>query len=215
MTVWAKIEATLSSTGMQVKPVVQPSPISMPPPPPPVKLKVKPMRSVTIEEPLPMAPPPVPVRKISIAIPSHAPRPPLPPAPGPSDTRKRKDSARPSDLDDMLGAEVDAMEKAHQPTSAIAELLEQPKSKKVKLPRQISPEKPRLPVEPPKKAKPRVEEEVRYISAPGYEQPRPPSDLPPTIGNSMPFRPKRARPLVASLMKDPQAFLVSRGKGFS
>jgi hypothetical protein len=44
---------------------------------------------------------------------------------------------------------------------------------------------------------------------PAYVSPVPPADLPPTGNNVMPFRPKRARNLVSTLLKDPNAIYVS------
>lgn len=88
-----------------------------------------------------MAPPPVPSgRKPSISITTKL----LPPGSmlTPVDqhrhvekiSKKRKDATRlPGNIDDMLGEEIDAMDRAHQ-TDAFDALLEAPKSKKPKLP---------------------------------------------------------------------------------
>jgi hypothetical protein len=135
----------------------------------------------------------------------------------------------------MLGEEVDAMERAHHPDD-FEDLLEQPKSKKIKLPasRTASPQKaaePRLPfpsapTEPghltaatePKKASSRTLLDSNSVStAPpalattqtaAYTQPQPPVDLPPTVQNNMPLKMKRSRSLLTTLAKDPNAYLV-------
>ena len=203
--------------------------------PAPLKLKVKPAKSVTIDnKPTelvpPMAPPPVP--------------------------KKRKEPSKSiSDLDDMLGAEVDAMSRSGRDnvSDAFEQLLDQPKPKKVKLPmpkpaggqekdkgeekkkakardvdsggtKQATPPvaKPKpAPTPAPAAAPPPAAPETQsaeYITVPppppgqafpNYVQPRPPPDLPPTVSNTMPFKLKRARPLLSILTKDPNSIFVS------
>lgn len=116
----------------------------MPPPPLPqaeptastsVKVKVKPPKSVTIDPaPAPvMPPPPLPVtKKASIATP------PATEEKKEKQAKKRKEpgEARKSDLDDLLGAEVDAMGSKVVSNDPLTDLLEEPKqpTKKSKLP---------------------------------------------------------------------------------
>jgi transcription initiation factor TFIID subunit 2 len=131
-----------------------------------------------------MAPPPVPLRK----------------AEKPKQQSKRKSIG---ELDALLGEEIDAIERQQ--------------------PRQPSPEK------PAKKIKPVVKIPLAVPSAPvsaastgaapaisippvmlQVAGPNPPSDLPPTVQNTMPFRARRAKALVSTLSKDSHAILVSR-----
>ncbi|OXC60064.1 hypothetical protein LQV05_005617 [Cryptococcus neoformans] len=140
-TLWAKTENTLSA--QRSSHTTTPSK-AMPPPPLPqaeptastsVKVKVKPPKSVTIDPaPAPvMPPPPLPVtKKASIATP------PATEEKKEKQAKKRKEpgEARKSDLDDLLGAEVDAMGSKVVSNDPLTDLLEEPKqpTKKSKLP---------------------------------------------------------------------------------
>lgn len=261
MVVWTKTEATLSNSAAQAVALSQihttaPStPTSIPEALPqavqlalPVRLKVKPPKAVTIDTTPsrlvpPMAPPPLPpARKQSISGSIPAPilvsRPAFgkPSADQEQASKKRKDHARPaSGLDDMLGEEIDTMERAHH-LDAFDELFEQPKSKRTKAPgfSKASPDKavgPRLPFPsapvvgrlfnaeaPGKNGSSKGVSERNFTSntlpttLPGlivaYAQPQPPVDLPPTKQNATPFKQKRSRSLLATLRNDSSAYLV-------
>jgi hypothetical protein len=228
---WRAIEATLkvNETAPEVvrAPVITiPRPQAPPPPPPqPKKLVIKTGKAVAIDPKphhvAPMAPPPIPPsRKPSFSITF-----------GGEASKKRKPA---NDLDDMLGAEVDAMNSL--PKDSFEQLLE-PKAKKPKIPKPSIPKlsipKPSIPKpspDPPARAvspEKKKEKKSREVPAPPppvhappvapvvpatvpvYTSPVPPADLPPTANNIMPFRPKRARNLVATLLKDPNAIIVS------
>ena len=257
-TVWAKTETTLSSSAAHAVAISQrpvtdaiksqaalPTLIEVPATAGPQKLKIKPPRSVnidTIQSRLvpPMAPPPVPPgRKPSISITTFV----QPPsslavsarhfADPEKSSKKRKESTRTiNNIDDMLGEEVDAMERAQQADS-FDELLEQAKSKKAKIPsgRSTSPQKAtgsrsQLPPEPVESRHPNLGSAVKpaalqtpakaptsvpnaeVVPVATYEQPQPAVDLPPTVENAMPFKLRRSRNLIASLIKDPSSYLV-------
>ncbi|WVF68463.1 hypothetical protein IAT40_003229 [Kwoniella sp. CBS 6097] len=138
-----------------------------------VKFKVKPPKSVTIDTSVvehvpPMAPPPLPTANNKKALPiisltnglqKSPERPPVPTFPAattapaasatadkPSKKRKEPSKSR-NDLDDILGAEIDAMESGRPRSAGLDDLLEpqKPPPKKIKLPvppRVKSPEKP-------------------------------------------------------------------------
>lgn len=141
ISVWAKTENTLSA--QRSSHATTPSK-AMPPPPLPqaeptastsVKVKVKPPKSVTIDPaPAPvMPPPPLPIaKKASIA------RPPATEEKKEKQAKKRKEPGETSksNLDDLLGAEVDAMGSEAATNDPLTDLLEEPKqpTKKSKLP---------------------------------------------------------------------------------
>ncbi|WWD20285.1 hypothetical protein CI109_104761 [Kwoniella shandongensis] len=167
--IWTKTEHTLNSSAASAQramaaQTLEPIPVVMPPPPQPaefvasvpkptaVKFKVKPPKSVTIDTNVyvpPMAPPPIPAGRKTAPQPSPD-RPPVPtftaPAPSEKSSKKRKSPVKGNrnDLDDLLGAEIDAIE-GRPVAKAFEELLEpQAKpSKKIKLapPSRRSPEK--------------------------------------------------------------------------
>lgn len=124
----------------------------MPPPPLPqaeptastsVKVKVKPPKSVAIDAaPGPvMPPPPLPIAK----------KPPAAEEKKEKQVKKRKEPGEvgKSDLDDLLGAEVDAMGSKVTSSDPLADLLEEPKqpAKKSKLPLSSKPSKSTTPKE--------------------------------------------------------------------
>lgn len=129
----------------------------MPPPPLPqaeptastsVKVKVKPPKSAAIDAaPAPvMPPPPLPIaKKASTAILSAAEE------KKEKQVKKRKEPGEvgKSDLDDLLGAEVDAMGSKITSNDPLADLLEEPKqpTKKSKLPLSSKPSKSTIPKE--------------------------------------------------------------------
>ncbi|OCF35231.1 transcription initiation factor TFIID subunit 2 [Kwoniella heveanensis BCC8398] len=159
-----------------VVPVVKPIPPSQPeatlpaPKAPAVKFKVKPPKSVTIDTSVvehvpPMAPPPLPtatnkkplpIISLTNAAQKSPERPPVPTFPAatpsaapvaekPSKKRKEPSKSR-NELDDILGAEVDAMESDRPRSAGVEDLLDpqKPPPKKIKLPpppRVKSPEK--------------------------------------------------------------------------
>lgn len=192
-----------------------------------------------------MAPPPVPLgRKPSISIDT---KPSISSVARQKDrsladldnmSKKRKEFARPtSTSDDLLGEEVDAMERAKQ-ADDFGQTLKQPKAKKIKtlVLGTASPDKAavgRLPFPSStttevQRGIPRVTNQragseliaghgsavpsnpasLRPTTA-GYSLPSRPAELPPTVENTIPFRAKRARALIAALTKDRSAFLVS------
>lgn len=169
---WTRTEATLNADVGAKPPPVQAQPTPAPPTTVPVlKVKVKPPASTVP----PMAPPPVPASRL------------------PEGSKKRKESSKPDKvLDDILRAEIDAIENVY--TSA------EPKAKKLKTVKVGSPEKP-APVELAAPQPP---------APPAWRAPRPPSGTPQTVGNSMQFRQKRGRHLINVLFKDPHAAVVSR-----
>jgi hypothetical protein len=229
ISVWAKIEATLSNSSTSRPPVdtwsqgppalqetnlIETTPLL----PAPVKLKLKTPKSVLIDTSsqivAPMGPPPVPLNRNK-------------PVPVSADTRKRKPTS--GDLDDLLGAEVDAMDQSHH-SDSFEQMLE-PKLKKQKLPkpspdlvipktevsgkaagRAPSPEKRTKQKEP--KVGPSLLAEPALPSIPPvvtthYVPPQPPPDLPPTSANSMLIKLRRARHLISTLQKVPEAGWVS------
>jgi len=151
-----------------------------------------------------MGPPPVPAHKNK-------------PVPVPAESKKRKPVS--VALDDMLGAEVDAMDRDHHPDSF--ERMLEPKPKKQKLPK-ASPEpsfkEPTTTVSSPEKKKKSKESKESAVLPPAvptvpaasirHAPPQPPPDLPPTKSNSMPFKLRRARHLVGILQKEPAASIV-------
>lgn len=146
--VWAKTENTLKSSNApaqerQPAPPQPSVPSALMPPPPvpatggPMRIKLKPTKSVTIDVPdsSPMPPPPVPLKKTSLPEPSLPNRGPSPAKDKPKPTKKKRENKGPNplddELDDLLGAEVDAMEKpVHDPFD---DLLPTPPIKKIKL----------------------------------------------------------------------------------
>ncbi|WVQ96010.1 hypothetical protein IAU59_003110 [Kwoniella sp. CBS 9459] len=158
-----------------IKPVLlnpQPEPTLPAPKTTAVKFKVKPPKSVTIDTSVvehvpPMAPPPLPTATNKKALPivsltnggqKSPERPPVPAFPAATTTtssaskedkpsKKRKEPSKSkNDLDDILGAEIDAMESGRPRSTGLEDLLEnqKPPSKKIKLPVQPrikSPEK--------------------------------------------------------------------------
>jgi len=242
MAVWAKIEATLTSSGSDQRPLAdlsswarQPPPLPSPTVSPsiplapvaaPVKLKLKTPKAVSSDASsqmvAPMGPPPVPVHR---SKPTTA-----------ADNKKRKPASLA--LDDMLGAEIDAMDRNHHSDSF--ERMLEPKPKKQKLPkvsieppvqkevsldvagsnRAISPEKKkpsREPMRTPRAVSPQPIALSEAATRPQvhYEPPQQPHDLPPTKSNSMPFKLRRARHLIATLQKEPSAIIVSSFVGVS
>ncbi|ORY34750.1 hypothetical protein BCR39DRAFT_514465 [Naematelia encephala] len=183
---WTKTEATLSlkpgpPAGAQLAPQIMPIipvPVAAPgaQPKPSTKLKVK--------TDTPMPPPPIPPnRKNSVSI--------VPP------DKKRK-IVRASAVDDLLGAEVDAMEREQQP-DALEALLE-PTPKKIAVPREV-----KINVQP-SPLKVNLQPSPLKINV----QPSPPPGTPPTITNTMPLKQKRAKALIAALQKDPSATIFLR-----
>ncbi|ORX37731.1 hypothetical protein BD324DRAFT_623057 [Kockovaella imperatae] len=228
--VWSKTEAALNNpkAAERAKPeppvgatIPTPSPVaSVPPSSAPVKLKLKPPKTVSIDTTPrvpPMAPPPLPPsRKPSGSITPSA----------PDITRKRKESVKAaSDLDDLLGAEIDAIERVPQ-RDLVEELLE-PAPKKIKIKqRAFSPEKQSqtikikqapvpasapapapAPPPPPPVVQPAL---APTLPAAKYTLPKPPPDLPPTKDNPMAFKSRRAKVLVGLLQKSPQAAIFLR-----
>ncbi|WVR08077.1 hypothetical protein IAU60_005123 [Kwoniella sp. DSM 27419] len=130
-----------------------------------VKFKVKPTKTVTIdtsstEHVPPMAPPPLPLSATKKAAPppavtngsskpvkSKSPEKPPVPAFAPSvdkASKKRKEPSKSrSDLDDLLGEEIDAIESRRPSADPLRELLDthKPPSKKIKLPVPMPPRK--------------------------------------------------------------------------
>ncbi|WWC92779.1 uncharacterized protein L201_007738 [Kwoniella dendrophila CBS 6074] len=140
-TLWNKTEHTLSSSAAAAQqaaavpktvPVAPPAPVAAPPPTPQttspapkpttVKFKVKAPKSVTIDTSItehvpPMAPPPLPpIKKTTLTL-STAKSPEKPPVPTFPSTeskisKKRKEPSKSkNELDDILGAEIDEIEK--------------------------------------------------------------------------------------------------------
>lgn len=131
--VWAKLESTLSRSkegpSITSAPVEPPAPARTSGPSTassaPFKLKVKPIKPSNDGTPVeivpPMAPPPVPPsRRTSFVVPAEP-------------NKKRKPVTANTELDDLLGAEVDAIGKS--PADAGIEDLLEPKPKKMKLPK--------------------------------------------------------------------------------
>jgi transcription initiation factor TFIID subunit 2 len=173
MTEWAKLESTLSRSkaGPTGAAVVVKSEASERPPPPgasqSVKLKVKPLKQANDGAPReivpPMAPPPVPPSRKNSFVTSEP-------------TKKRKPVT--SELDDLLGAEVDAMAPGHAHSQGSFDALLEPKAKKQKLPR---PEVQDRPVErstpksdrPTDKPKPMTISFTKPTPAPTFTKPTP------------------------------------------
>lgn len=125
-------------------------------------------------------------------------------APPPLPKKAIPEKKRKSQVDDILGAEVDAMA-----ADAFEQLLE-PKPKKQKPdpvsagtisvpPLAPTPQIPPAPLAP----LPVVASAIKYTP------PRPPADLPPTKSNTMPFKQKRSKLLVQMLAKDENSLFVS------
>ncbi|KAK8849657.1 hypothetical protein IAR55_004992 [Kwoniella newhampshirensis] len=281
--IWMKTEHTLSSSAASARREATTSSsdvrsvVMLPPSryveavsvtkPTAVKLKVKPPKNVTIDTTVhvpPMAPPPIPLAKKAAPPPSPD-RPPVPPFTAESSrekpNKKRKSPVKNSrnDLDDILGAEIDAIE-GRPVKDSFDELLEPlPKpSKKIKLaPSRQSPEKTldsrssSTPAPPPVDLKPVIKSLPNpvtkkaksktpgdYISvSPAPPQraspslstiskevgasplipieaypthPQPPPDLPPTTENNGSIKMKRAKALLAALLKEPSSIIFVR-----
>lgn len=250
------------ATADEMPPPAAPSQL-MPPPPVPVggiKLKVK--RAPSTDQaiaallpdaaPAPRGPPAAPSR-MSPPRPARAsersepvqskPSPGPPPVSGTPTKKRKKESSKPARekdvLDDLLGEEIDAIERAHAP-SIEDELLGGPQPKKIKLHKPVEKEKrPKekgsiLPFPAPspvtvtpsnngepvriklnKKPPSRVESQPTLppapvtVAAPLPERAQRPSDLPATTTNTMPFNVKRAKALISSLSRNPNAIIVS------
>ncbi|WVQ77717.1 hypothetical protein IAR50_007407 [Cryptococcus sp. DSM 104548] len=200
---WAKTENTLSAQRAPIAP-----PPMAPPPllpetghPVPMKLKVKPTKSVHIDSDPIMPPPPLPpTKRVSISAPI-VPVQTVPPAvEEKKEKKKRKEPARAarSDLDELLGAEVDAISSSRvSPDDPVAQLLDEPKppSKKIRLPGSMPKRSDSTtsgdskPSSEGKSKKPKIK---LGVSAEGSSSPAPrayPPPPPPEVPMSMPSMP--------------------------
>lgn len=150
-----------------------------------------------------MAPPPVPLRKAE----KEKPKPPP----------KRKSHG---EVDAILGEELDAIERTQprpaspeKPPKKVKPVSEKPAIKippPVVPPAKVAAAAPKAPATTPKaptatpKALPPAPVPVPST------RPRPPSDIPPTVQNTMSFKSRRAKGLIATLSKDSRAILVSQ-----
>ncbi|RXK36392.1 hypothetical protein M231_06358 [Tremella mesenterica] len=267
---WSRTEATLSSASAGSTPSITPlaPPLIIQPYAPSVKsehpkaegikLTVKPPRPPQSHPPvLPMAPPPVPVKKRTsehLAVKFQT-----PPGRPPKESKPRKPVGS-TEIDDLLGQEVDAMEQRPsihpsptisfvKPTttmkpppiitlkpslntsSSSSSSSDEPKMKKAKITTKSSPEKtpqthttlhtpplssPIIPKAPKQKPVPPLPPPPPpAVDVPGALLPiatrqKPPSNLPQTVGNPMPFRLKRAKALLAALKKPQEALIFAR-----
>lgn len=232
----------------------------MPPPPVPVgaiKIKVKAKPSSSDQAIAALLPDTAPARPLSSKRMSPPPlpraperpvsteqRPPSSAPPVVETTKKRKKEIKPVKdvVDDLLGEELDAMER-EQP-SVEDELLGPPQPKKIKLQKPpVSSDKEKRSKDKPTSAPvavphpPSNGEPVRLklmkkptarpsvVDIPATPTPQPvatvapptprPADLPPTTRNNMPMNVKRAKTLLGSLTRVPAAIIVCPKKSLS